>query len=102
MKYSAPLTAEQAEQLGEDVGRIAAFAARALNREYPHLALERLVESFTRPVALEVTAVRYLAALETGAQPGEAAGNAGAALIRDWAEARLRAREEAAGRDATG
>lgn len=102
MTYTAPLTAEQAERLGEDVGRIVAFTARALNQEWPHLGVERLVESFTRPVVLEVTTARYLKALESGAKPGEAAGEAGAALIRDWADARLRARDETAGRDATG
>lgn len=102
MKYTAPLSAAQVEQLGNDVGRITAFTARSLNREWPHLNLEELVEAFTRPVVLEVTTARYLKALEDGAQPGEAAGQAGAALIRDWADARLRAREEAAGRDATG
>ncbi|MFD4795070.1 hypothetical protein [Streptomyces anulatus] len=92
-KYSAPLTAAQAEELGDDVGRIVAFTARALNREFPNLSLESLAEAFTRPLVLESTALRYLAALENGATPGDAAGQAGAALIETWADARLRAAE---------
>jgi hypothetical protein len=90
--YSAPLTAQQAQKLGEDVGRIVGLAARALHEEWPHLSLEDLVAVFTLPSVLEVTARRFLAALESGAPAGEAAGNAGAALIRDWADARLEAR----------
>jgi hypothetical protein len=100
--YTAPLTEAQAVRLGRDVGRISALVARALNEEYPHLDVLRLVESFTRPKVLEGTAVLYLAALEKGATPGEAAGEAGVALVRVWAEARLKAREDLAGRDAEG
>ena len=97
MKYSAPLTEEQAEELGNDVGRIAAFAARALVKSFPLLDVEQLVEAFTRPRVVESTSLRYLAALEAGDTPGEAAGKAGAALIRVWADARLTARGQVAG-----
>ncbi|MFK0279472.1 hypothetical protein ACIQVL_03225 [Streptomyces sp. NPDC090499] len=91
---SAPLTPAQAEQLGDAAGRIAVYAARSLVQSYPNLNLERLVETFTRPVAVEGTARRYLAALDCGATPA-VAGRAGAALIRAWADARLAAAEAA-------
>ncbi|MFE4583003.1 hypothetical protein [Streptomyces chartreusis] len=87
----APLTAAQVERLGDAAGRIAAYAARSLVETYPHLNLERLVETFTRPVAVEGTARLYLAALDGGATPADAAGKAGAALIKAWADARLAA-----------
>jgi hypothetical protein len=92
---SAPLTPAQVEQLGDATGRIAVYAARSLVQSYPHLDLERLVETFTRPVAVEGTARRYLAALDCGATPAVAAGRAGAALIRAWADARLAAAKAA-------
>jgi hypothetical protein len=92
---SAPLTAAQVEQLGDAVGRIAAYAARALHDEFPHLDLEQLLETFTRPVAVEGTGALYLAALEGGATPADAAGRAGTALIRAWADARLAAAQAA-------
>lgn len=92
---TAPLTAAQVEQLGDATGRIAAYAARSLHEDFPHLDLEQLVETFTRPVATEATARIYLAALEGGATPGDAAGKAGAALIHAWAEARLAAAQAA-------
>ncbi|MFF9901313.1 hypothetical protein [Streptomyces longispororuber] len=94
-KYGAPLTSADAERLGDAVGRIVALTARSLAESFPHLSVERLTELFTRPLVLEVTASRYLAALEAGQTAGEAAGQAGTALIRDWANARLKAREEA-------
>ncbi|MFF4276204.1 hypothetical protein [Streptomyces sp. NPDC001536] len=100
--HTAPLTEEQTAQLGEAVGRIAVFAARSLTDTYPHLDRERLLELFLRPVAVDATAALYMAALDRGARPGEAAGEAGAALIRGWAEARLQAREETAGREGEG
>lgn len=92
---SAPLTPAQVEQLGDATGRIAAYAARALHDEFPHLDLERLVETFTRPVSVEGTARLYLAALDGGATPGDAAGKAGVALINAWADARLAAKAAA-------
>jgi hypothetical protein len=92
---SAPLTPAQTAQLGDAVGRIAAYAARSLVDTYPHLNLEQLVETFTRPVAIDGTARRYLAALESGATPADAAGRAGVALIRAWADARLAAQAAA-------
>ncbi|MFF7415652.1 hypothetical protein [Streptomyces lydicus] len=92
---SASLPAAQAEKLGDAVGRIAAYAARALNREFPHLDLEQLVETFTCPAALEGAARHYLAALKGGATPADAAGRAGTALIRAWADARLAAAQAA-------
>jgi hypothetical protein len=92
---SAPLTPAQTAQLGDAVGRIAAYAARSLHDDFPHLNLEQLVETFTRPVATEGIARRYLAALESGATPADAAGRAGAALIHAWADARLAADQAA-------
>lgn len=86
------LTPDQVEQLGEATGKIAALAAKALNRTWPHLAVEDLVEQFTRDSALEMIAATYLAGIERGRTPGEAAGEAGTALIRVWADARLEAR----------
>ncbi|WP_329317223.1 hypothetical protein OG723_44460 (plasmid) [Streptomyces sp. NBC_01278] len=94
MKYTAPLTAEQVQQLGEDIGRITAFTARALHREFPHLNLERLVTTLTGSRMLDFTTAKYLAAMEAGASPAEAAGQAGVALVRVWADARLQADEE--------
>jgi hypothetical protein len=94
-KNSAPLTLAQTAQLGDAAGRIAGYAARALHDEFPHLDLEQLVETFTRPVAVEGTARRYLAALEGGATPAVAAGRAGVALINAWADARLAAAQTA-------
>ncbi|MFM9625104.1 hypothetical protein ACKI14_45190 [Streptomyces turgidiscabies] len=92
---SAPLTAAQTEQIGDAAGRIAAYAARSLHADFPHLDLEQLVETFTRPVAIKGIAVLYLSALEDGATPGEAAGKAGKSLILAWADARLEARAAA-------
>uniref|UniRef100_UPI003F4911A8 hypothetical protein n=1 Tax=Streptomyces sp. CA-136453 TaxID=3240050 RepID=UPI003F4911A8 len=97
MKYRAPLNEEQAEELAQDVGRIAALAARSLVESFPHLDVEQLAETFTRPLVLESTALRYLGALEAGDSPGEAAGKAGAALIHAWADARLAAQARVAG-----
>lgn len=90
MRYSAPLTPAQAEQLGKDVGMIVAFAAKALNHMHG-TNIDRLMKTFTSSNALEVTAARYLKALEDGHTPGEAAGRAGTALVRDWADAVLEA-----------
>lgn len=88
---SAPLTPADVERLGDAVGRIAAYAARALHDEFPHLDLEQLAEVFLRPVAVEGTARLYLAAIDQGATPAEAAGKAGTALVNAWADARLTA-----------
>ncbi|MBT2674696.1 hypothetical protein J7E95_28580 [Streptomyces sp. ISL-14] len=90
MRYSAPLTPGQAEQLGKDVGMIVAFAAKALNHMHG-TNIDRLMQTFTSSNALEVTATRYLQALEDGHTPGEAAGQAGTALVHDWADAVLEA-----------
>ncbi|MFD9190329.1 hypothetical protein ACFWCA_19125 [Streptomyces phaeochromogenes] len=92
---SAPLTPAEVEQLGDAVGRIAAYAARALHEEFPHLDLEQLAETFMRSTAVEGIALLYLAALDKGATPGEAAGEAGTALIHAWADARLAAKAAA-------
>ncbi|MGA5127788.1 hypothetical protein ACWCV2_17025 [Streptomyces pseudogriseolus] len=92
---SAPLTPAQVAQLGDATGRIAAYAARALHQEFPHLDVEQLVETFTRPVAVEGTARLYLAAIQRGATPADAAGKAGRALIEAWADARLTAAQAA-------
>ncbi|MEV6565893.1 hypothetical protein [Streptomyces kronopolitis] len=90
------LTPDQITDLGEAAGKIAAFAAKALHREYPHLDLEGLVGAFTRDSALEMIALRYLDGIELGMSPGDAAGEAGKALIRAWADARLAARAQLA------
>ncbi|MFI6089579.1 hypothetical protein [Streptomyces sp. NPDC051218] len=90
MRYTMPLTPAQAEQLGHDVGMIVAFAARALNHTHG-VNIDRLMQAFTSSNALEVTAGRYLKALEEGHRPGEAAGRAGTALVLDWADAVLEA-----------
>lgn len=86
------LTPDQVTDLGEAAGKIAAFAAKALHREYPHLDLEGLVGAFTQDSALEMIALRFLDGIEHGKSPGDAAGDAGKALIRAWADARLAAR----------
>ncbi|MFE7072629.1 hypothetical protein ACFU96_21360 [Streptomyces sp. NPDC057620] len=83
------LTPAQVEQLGDAVGRIAAATARAMHKEFPHLDLERLVETFMRPTAVEATALIYVAAIDKGATPGEAAGKASTALLNAWVDARL-------------
>ncbi|MEU5497937.1 hypothetical protein [Streptomyces griseofuscus] len=80
-----PLTADQ---IGEAVGRIAGFAALSLHESFPHLSLDGLVETFTRDSATAFLASRYLSGLHDGKTPGEAAGEAGTALIRAWADAR--------------
>ncbi|MFG3399041.1 hypothetical protein [Streptomyces parvus] len=92
-KSCAPLTPADAKQLGNAVGGIIAITARALHQEFPHLSVERLVETFTRPSVIESTGLRYLSALDGGATPGNAAGQASAALVKAWAAARLRAAE---------
>ncbi|MCX4666565.1 hypothetical protein OG453_07755 [Streptomyces sp. NBC_01381] len=90
MRYSAPLSPAQAEQLGRDVGMIVAFAAKALHDTHG-TNIDRLMNAFTSSNAPEVTAARYLKALEEGRTPGEAAGRAGTALVHDWADAVLEA-----------
>jgi hypothetical protein len=88
------LTTLTTENLGEAVGKIAAFAALSLHESFPHLDLDGLVETFTGESATTFLAERFLAGLHGGQTPGEAAGVAGTALIRAWAEARLAARAE--------
>ncbi|MGX1668504.1 hypothetical protein [Streptomyces sp. NPDC055400] len=46
MRYTAPLTPAQAEQLGKDVGMIVAFAAKALNHTHG-VDIDRLMNAFT-------------------------------------------------------
>ncbi|MER7740004.1 hypothetical protein ABTX34_17090 [Streptomyces sp. NPDC096538] len=69
-----------ADDLGEAVGKIAAFAALSLHESYPRLDLDELIETFTRPSATGFLARRFTAGLAQGKTPGEAAGDAGAAL----------------------
>ncbi|MBA0053463.1 hypothetical protein E0L36_22065 [Streptomyces sp. AJS327] len=88
------LTPDQVEQLGEATGKIAALAAKALHHTWPHLRLKDLVEQFTRDSALELIALTYPEGIEHDRTPGEAAGEAGAVLIRVWADARLEARAQ--------
>ncbi|CAL9536224.1 hypothetical protein [Streptomyces sp. enrichment culture] len=82
------------EALGEAVGRIAAYAAQSLHESFPHLDLDELVETFTRPSAVRMLTARYLRGLESGLPAGEAAAAAGTRLIHAWADARLAARAE--------
>ncbi|MFE4796206.1 hypothetical protein ACFRFL_14080 [Streptomyces sp. NPDC056708] len=89
----APLV--PAHELGEAVGKIAAFAAIALHRQYPNLSLEELVETFTQERAQNMLARHFTAGLSQGKTAGDAAGEAGAELIRRWADARLAARARA-------
>jgi hypothetical protein len=77
MRATQTPTAPQAADLGDAVGRIAAFAALSLNESFLHLDLEGLVEVFTRASAVEFIGRRYAAAIEGGKAPGEA----GKALI---------------------
>lgn len=93
MRYQAPLTPAQAEQLGNDVGTIIGFAANAISHLRGTTSAEDLMTSLSSPAAIEVTAARYLRALEEGLPPGEAAARAGTALIHDWANAALDARD---------
>ncbi|WP_086780176.1 hypothetical protein [Streptomyces griseus] len=85
-------TPEEDDAFAEALGRIAALAALSLHETFPHLDLDDLVEAFTRTSALNMIGTRYMAGLESGLAPGEAAGEAGAALMRLWADARLETR----------
>ncbi|PWI16002.1 hypothetical protein DI272_18900 [Streptomyces sp. Act143] len=82
-----------ADDLGEAVGKIAAFAALSLHESFPHLDLDELVETFTRECATDFLSRRFLAGLDEGKSPGQAAGAAGSELIRRWADARNAARQ---------
>ncbi|MDX3345928.1 hypothetical protein PV387_41190 [Streptomyces sp. ME02-6987-2C] len=94
MTTTPTTAAPTAEALGEAVGRIAGFAALSLHESFPHLDLDGLAEAFTRPSALRMLSGRYLSGLDRGLPAGEAAAEAGTALIHAWAEARLAARAE--------
>lgn len=83
-----------ADELGKAVGKIAGLAAISLHDSFPHLDLDQLAETFTRPRALDMIAARFLAGLDSGRTAGEAAADAGTALIRVWADARLAARAQ--------
>ncbi|GAA2948481.1 hypothetical protein ACFPN0_15090 [Kitasatospora cinereorecta] len=87
-------TAREASDLGEAIGKIAAFAAMSLHESFPHLDLEDLVVTFTGEHTQEFIGRRYLVAIEQGKAPGEAAGEAGTALLHAWAKARLEARAQ--------
>lgn len=93
MRYIAPLTPAQAEQLGNDVGMIIAFAANAISQIRGTTNSEALTRTLVSSAAIDVTAARYLKALEEGHRPGEAAAKAGTALIHDWADATLETRD---------
>lgn len=96
MRTTQTPTAREADDLGDAVGRIAAFAALSLHESFPHLDLEGLVDTFAGAGAVEFIGRRYLAAIEGGQAPGVAAGEAGTALIHAWADARLEARAQLA------
>ncbi|MGW0731897.1 hypothetical protein [Streptomyces sp. NPDC002851] len=93
MRYTAPLTPTQAEQLGRDVGTIIGLAANAISHLRGTAHTETLMQTLTSPSAVDVTAARYLKALEKGDSPGEAAAKAGTALVHDWADAVLETRD---------
>lgn len=94
MTVQPAIPAIPADELGEAVGKIAGFAALSLHESFPHLNLDQLAETFTRPRALDMISARFLAGLDSGRTPGEAAADAGTALIRVWADARLAARAQ--------
>ncbi|MET9321965.1 hypothetical protein ABZX75_17485 [Streptomyces sp. NPDC003038] len=81
-----------ADVLGEAVGRIAGFAALSLHESFPNVDLDQLTETFTRSCAVDMISARFLAGLGNGLTAGQAAADAGTALMRGWAEARLAAR----------
>ncbi|MGW6391178.1 hypothetical protein ACWFR1_11875 [Streptomyces sp. NPDC055103] len=83
-----------ADVLSEAVGRIAGFVALSLHESFPHLDLDQLAETFTRPRAVDMISARFLAGLDNGLTAGQAAADAGTALMRAWAEARLAARAQ--------
>ncbi|MFF4605198.1 hypothetical protein ACFY12_21000 [Streptomyces sp. NPDC001339] len=89
MRYTAPLTPAQAKQLGRDVGTIIGFAANAISHLRGTATTDTLMRTLTSPSAIDVTAARYLKALENGDSPAEAAAKAGTALVHDWADAVL-------------
>ncbi|MFF0092724.1 hypothetical protein ACFYSF_22565 [Streptomyces canus] len=82
------------EECFEAAGKIAAYAAMSLHESFPDLDLDGLVEVFTRPTAIRMLGSRYLAGAARGLKPGEAAAEAGTILMREWADARLKARAE--------
>ncbi|EST26995.1 hypothetical protein [Streptomyces roseochromogenus] len=88
MRYSAPLTRAQAIQLGKDVGMILGTAANALHHMHG-INIDSLMRAFTTSPSVEVTAARYLRALEEDLSPGEAAARAATALVHDWADSVL-------------
>ncbi|MDH6189160.1 hypothetical protein M2168_002192 [Streptomyces sp. CZ24] len=94
MRATTTPTVREVKDLGESIGKIAAFAAMSLHKSFPHLDLEDLVETFTRDEAVGFIGRRFLAAVEESETLGEAAGKAGAALIHAWADARLEARAQ--------
>ncbi|MEV6738671.1 hypothetical protein AB0N14_17750 [Streptomyces sp. NPDC051104] len=90
----AAASTQFAEELGDAVGRIAAFSAMSLHESFPHLDLDGLVETLTRSSAVQMVSTCYLAGRERGLPAGEAAAEAGTALIRGWSDARLAARAQ--------
>ncbi|MGJ3558923.1 hypothetical protein ACR6C2_08060 [Streptomyces sp. INA 01156] len=68
---NATPTTLTAEDLGEAVGKIAAFAALSLHESYPHLKLDELVETFTRESATTFLTKRLLAGLHGGQTPAK-------------------------------
>ncbi|MFB7113482.1 hypothetical protein [Streptomyces sp. NPDC056291] len=89
-----PMSPQDCEDFAEAIGKIAAFAAKSLHESFPHLSLEGLAETFTQPSAVSMLGARYLSGLDRGLSAGEAAAEAGTALIRAWADARLAARAQ--------
>ncbi|MFJ6561938.1 hypothetical protein ACIQMV_19170 [Streptomyces sp. NPDC091412] len=71
------MSPQDREDLAEAIGKIAAIAAKSLHESFPHLSLDSLVETFTRPSAVNMLGARYLSSLDRGLSAGEAAAEAG-------------------------
>ncbi|MEU5429785.1 hypothetical protein ACH4UT_23710 [Streptomyces sp. NPDC020799] len=99
MKHNTPLTEDNMEEVGQAVGLIIEFAARALHTEFG-LDLEDLLRTFTRPACIEVVATFYLHGLHQGQSSAAAAAEASVELIYAWADTRLEAKAIVAQRHA--
>ncbi|WP_411129721.1 hypothetical protein [Streptomyces sp. x-19] len=92
MRYTAPLSTAQAEQLGKDIGTIIGLAAKTISAIRGDVDADEVMRTLTSSTAIDVTTARYLKALEEGRRPEAAAAAAGTALVFDWADAVLETR----------